>query len=177
MGREDQGLAVSRQRYQVTPRTLCFLRNGNDVLLLKGGPHKRIWANRYNGLGGHVERGEDLMSAALREVREEAGLAPRDLRLAAIVHVDGGDPLFGVLFFVFTGTADDRSVRESPEGTLEWHSLAALPVENMAPDLPIILPRVMSLPLGAPPLYLSYSYDERDRLVIRASGEPFPLAP
>jgi 8-oxo-dGTP diphosphatase len=176
MGREDQGLSVSRQRYQVTPRTLCFLRHDDKVLLLKGAPHKRIWANRYNGLGGHVERGEDLMSAALREVREEAGVAPRDLQLAAVVHVDGGDPLLGVLFFVFIGSVEDPAVRESPEGTLEWHPLSKLPVEAMAPDLPVILPRIMALPAGSPPLYLSYSYDERDQLIIHQWGEVTPLS-
>jgi 8-oxo-dGTP diphosphatase len=175
MGREDQGLVVSRQRYTVTPRTLIFARHGNDVLLLKGAAHKRIWANRYNGLGGHIERGEDIMAAALREVREEAGLQPHNARIAAIVHVDGGDPLLGVLFFVFTATVEDRAVRESPEGTLEWHSLDQLPVAQMAPDLLVILPRVMALPPGAPPLYLFYFYDDKDRLVIRQWGEAAPL--
>lgn len=175
MGREDQGLSVSRQRYQVTPRTLCFLRHGDDVLLLKGAPHKRIWANRYNGLGGHIERGEDVMAAALREAREEAGLLPRELTLAAVVHVDGGDPLLGVLFFVFTGRVEETTVRESAEGTLEWHPLANLPAAQMAPDLPVILPRLLSLPPAAPPLFLSYSYDESDRLVIRQWGQDAPL--
>lgn len=176
MGREEQGLAASRPRYQVTPRTLCFIRCGDDVLLLKGAPHKRIWANRYNGLGGHVERGEDVLAAVLREVREEAGVEPRDVRLAAVVHVDAGDPGFGVLFFIFTGRADDGTVTESSEGTLEWHPLSALPVAQMAPDLPVVLPRVMALSPCDPPLYLSYSYDDQDRLVIRIWGEDAPLS-
>ena len=65
---------VSRGRYTVIPRTLVFLRNGDDILLLKGAPTKRLWAGRYNGLGGHVEADETIMAGALREVREEAGL-------------------------------------------------------------------------------------------------------
>ena len=34
MGSEAQGIAKSRLRYQVIPRTLCFVMNGDDVLLL-----------------------------------------------------------------------------------------------------------------------------------------------
>lgn len=169
MGRDDQGVEKSRGRYHVVPRTLCFVRNGADVLLLKGAPTKRIWANRYNGLGGHVERGEDLYNATLREVQEEAGLTLRELRLAAVVHADGGDPLLGILFFVFTGWSETRDVVPSSEGSLEWCNVGALPVDAMAPDLPVILPRVLSLPAGAPPLFLAYSYDENDQLVIRFS--------
>ena len=54
----------------------------------------------------------------------------------------------------------------SPEGALEWHKVDALPVDTMAPDLPIILPRILALPPGAPPLFLVYTYDEQDRLII-----------
>ena len=167
MGQDEQGVAASRHRYQVVPRTLCFVRHGDEVLLLKGAPHKRIWANRYNGLGGHVEPGEDLLHSVVREVHEEAGLAVHDVQLAAVVHADAGDPRIGILFFVFTAWARTRDVIESPEGTLEWVPSSALPVEGMAPDLPVILPRILALPAGAPPLFLAYHYDADDQLVIR----------
>ena len=71
MGRKDQGLQSRRDRYQAVPRVLIFLRNRDDVLLLKGAPDKRIWANKYNGVGGHIESDEDVISAARREVTEE----------------------------------------------------------------------------------------------------------
>jgi 8-oxo-dGTP diphosphatase len=172
MGREDQGVAASRARYQVVPRTLCFVRHADEVLLLKGAPTKRIWANRYNGLGGHLERGEDVLTSAVREVREEAGLAVHEMRLVAVVHADAGDPQIGILFFIFTARSDSRDVVASSEGTLEWHKVDALPASEMAPDLPVILPRLLALPSGAGPLFLAYSYDENDQLMIRYADGP-----
>ena len=125
MGREDQGVAVSRHRYQVIPRTLCFVTHGDEVLLLLGGPKKRLWAGRYNGLGGHVEPGEDIYASACREVREEAGLDVQDLRLRGVVHADAGDPVAGILFFVFTADADDKHVL--PSRRARWNGGRSTP--------------------------------------------------
>ena len=62
-------------RHLVVPRVLIFLTRTTgagvqEVLLLKGAPTKRLWANKYNGLGGHVEATEDVYAAARREVHE-----------------------------------------------------------------------------------------------------------
>ncbi|MCX7855946.1 MAG: NUDIX domain-containing protein, partial [Anaerolineae bacterium] len=86
----------------VIPRVLCFITHGDDVLLLRGAPDKRFWANRYNGIGGHLEPGEDIYSAARREIQEEAGIPITELRLRGVISVapEGDEP--GVLLFVFT---------------------------------------------------------------------------
>ena len=167
MGREDQGVAVSRHRYQVIPRTLCFVTHGEEVLLLLGGAKKRLWAGRYNGLGGHVEPGEDIYTSVRREVREEAGLEVHDLRLRGVVHADAGDPAAGILFFVFTAVADDKSVLASEEGALEWWPINALPTDSLVEDLPVLLPKILAMGPTDPPLFVAYSYDDRDRLVIQ----------
>jgi 8-oxo-dGTP diphosphatase len=170
MGHKDQGVTGSVQRYQTIPRTLCFILHRQDVLLLKGAPDKRLWANRYNGVGGHVERDEDVHMAALREIREETGWRAEDiqgLRLRGIINVDAGDPHTGIMIFCFTARALRRATRASEEGTLEWVPRSELLNYPLVEDLPILLPRLLSLPEDAPLLFGHYSYDQHDQLVVR----------
>ncbi|MDW8316683.1 MAG: NUDIX domain-containing protein [Anaerolineae bacterium] len=120
-------------RYVVVPRTLSFVFHGDRVLVLKRSPHKRLFPGKANGVGGHVEAGEELFASARREIEEETGLAVADLRLAGVVHVDPGlgqtEPLAdgrrpGVVVFVFTAEAEDTAVQPSPDGELLWVPLA-----------------------------------------------------
>jgi 8-oxo-dGTP diphosphatase len=143
-----------RQRYQAIPRTLVFLTSVNpetgaqEVLLLKGAPTKRLWANRYNGLGGHVEADEDIHAAALREVVEETGLTPQRLTLRGIVNIDTGHddqgPRPGVLMFVFHGESPTRTVQPTAEGTPEWIPVAGLASYPLLDDLFELIPRTLS---------------------------------
>jgi 8-oxo-dGTP diphosphatase len=172
MPKHDQGIDVSlkRQRYTVIPRTLVFIIRADRVLLLRGAPTKRIWANKYNGIGGHIERDEDVYAAARREVREETGLAVDDLRLAGLINIDGEQPT-GILLFVFTATSRSGDPIPSEEGSLEWISRDQLAQLDLVEDLPTILPRALDLPPAAPPFFAHYHYDDREQLVIQFSGE------
>ena len=173
MGRAEQGVETSGGRYTVIPRVLVFVFSGEEVLLLKGAPDKRLWANRYNGLGGHVEAGEDVYTAARREVLEEAGLSVHDLRLRGIVNVDTG-PLasgqrIGIMFFVFGAHCATRQTRPSAEGTLEWVPLARLGEYDLVEDLPALLARMRGN--GPEPFFARYWYDQEDRLQIAFAEE------
>jgi 8-oxo-dGTP diphosphatase len=172
MSKSDQGIDVSlrRQRYTVIPRTLVFITRDERVLLLRGAPSKRIWANKYNGIGGHIERDEDIYSAALREVREETGLEVDNLRLAGLINIDGDQPT-GILLFVFTATSRSGEPIPSEEGSLEWITRDELAQIDLVEDLPTILPRALDVRLNAAPFFAHYHYNEQEQLIIRFTGD------
>lgn len=171
MGAKQQGADATEGRWLVIPRTLCFILSGDDVLLMKRGEHRRVFPGRYNGVGGHIERDEDPLACARREVLEETGLAVPDLRLRAVYNIDAGEQT-GILLFVFTGTSDQREpLVESDEGTLHWIPLASLLDYPLVEDLSLILPRVQAMPDHAPPLFVHVSYDADDQLVMRFADD------
>jgi len=157
MQTQDQGTRDTvHPRYMAVPRTLVFLVSVNpatgerEILLLKGAPHKRLWANRLNGVGGHVEANEDVHSAALREVREETGLIVPRLHLRGIVNIDTGSDEQGarpgVMMFVFLGETTERSIQPTPEGVPVWLPLASLHDYPLVDDLHALIPRTLDGP-------------------------------
>jgi len=138
MPKSDQGL--STKRYSVVPRTLLLIFKGQDVLLIKGSEKKNIWSQKYNGLGGHVERGEDVLASAYRELAEESGQANIDLQLCGTVMVDV-EPHQGVTLFVLCGEYAGEELSDSDEGILEWVPISSIDQINIVEDLRVFIPR------------------------------------
>ena len=62
-----------------------FIRPDGKVLLGLRAPSKKVWPSHWDTIGGHVEDGESLEAALVREAREEVGVTPIQFRLIAIV--------------------------------------------------------------------------------------------
>jgi 8-oxo-dGTP diphosphatase len=77
---------------------------------------------KYNGLGGKVERDEDVAAGMRREILEEAGIVCGTMRMRGTISWPGfgkqGEDWFGFVFVIedYTGTP----LTANPEGTLEW---------------------------------------------------------
>jgi 8-oxo-dGTP diphosphatase len=148
----------------IIPRTAIFLRRGDSYLLLKGAPTKRLWANKYNGLGGHVERGEDVLSAAKRELLEETGLRA-ELWLCGTLIVDAGER--GIGLYIFSGVCLEGEPQPSEEGTAEWVKYGEISQLPIVEDLPVLLPKIHAMKRGDPPFFARSYYDVDGKLVVK----------
>lgn len=143
-----------RARYMVYPRTLVFLVRGDEVLLMRRPTDTPLFPGLFNGIGGHVERGEDILSAAIREVQEETGWRVETLELRAVLsiphaqlHRDGGEAIRddepGALVFIFVGRAPADALISGEAGAFCWVALDRLHALPVVPDLHDLLPRIL----------------------------------
>ena len=77
---------------------------------------------KYNGLGGKIERDEDVVAGMRREIMEEAGIGCEAMTLRGTVSWPGfgqnGEDWLGFVFLItgYSGTPHASNA----EGTLEW---------------------------------------------------------
>ncbi|MCS6774690.1 MAG: 8-oxo-dGTP diphosphatase [Anaerolineae bacterium] len=90
---------------------------------------------KYNGLGGKMERDEDVAACMRREIREEAGIEVVSMRLRGTVSWPGfgkqGEDWLGFIFLVTEYSGEPISA--SAEGVLEWVSLQRV-LDACSPD-------------------------------------------
>lgn len=83
---------------------------------------------KYNGLGGKMEPGEDIISCLRREIMEEAGVICEDIILRGTINWygfgAGGENWFGFIFLVqeFSG----EPYHSNDEGDLLWMNVDEL---------------------------------------------------
>lgn len=95
---------------------MCQVSNGDDILV----EHKVN--SSYTGVtfpGGHIEEGESLTNAIVREVYEETGLKIKNPVMCGIYDWIKED---GTRYFVFLYHANDFTgeLHSSDEGEVEW---------------------------------------------------------
>lgn len=100
-----------------------FLYCGDEYLLVRRASNKKIDPNRLNGIGGRLERGEDYLSAAIRETEEETGYEVRaeDVQFLGVVKLEGGyDEDWVMCFFKIKVTSKIIPHPDKNEGEFMW---------------------------------------------------------
>ncbi len=128
-------------------------------------PHRGAWGGHYNGVGGHIERGEHPANAAVRELQEESGITPESIRLCGVVIIETRR-IPGIGLYVFMGQSGAEPARQSEEGVATWVPLDMLPSLPLVEDLPQLIPAAMAAYQGGPAFTARYTYDERNQLQI-----------
>lgn len=155
------GQSLSNVRYKVIPRTLIFIFNESKVLLIKQNSEIKPGFGKWNGIGGHIEEGEDPYSSARREISEESGLSIENLKLNFISIIPEKKDL-GVCLFIFSGNCKNVRTKESPEGQLSWIRIDHLTEYKLMPDLSKLLELVLNQTNSNCPQIISYSYDGQE---------------
>ena len=118
---------------------LCLIHDKERILL-----QDRIsedWKG-YTLPGGHVEVGESIVDAVIREMKEETGLTIRDPKLCGVKQfpIRDGDYTKGrYVVFLFKTCEFSGEVVSSDEGTMHWVSISDLDKVNTVEDLPELL--------------------------------------
>jgi len=77
---------------------------------------------KYNGLGGKIDRNENVAKSMIREIEEEAGIIVTDLTLRGTINWTGfgknGEDWLGFIFLIHKWKGTPKNSCE--EGDLEW---------------------------------------------------------
>lgn len=140
---------MSLEHMETKILTLCCVLENSQILL---GEIKKegVLKGKYNGFGGKLEQGESIEEAAKRELWEEAGITPHDMKKRGIVMFEfekennpfEGKPLVEV--HIFSVSKYEGEPRETEEMRPEWFSLEKIPYDMMWPDDKYWLPMLLS---------------------------------
>lgn len=124
---------------QVELTVLCLIHQEDRYLL-----QDRVKEN-WKGCalpGGHIEPGESIVDAVIREMREEIGLTIQSPRLCGVKQfpIEGGR----YLVFLFETDRFEGELSDSEEGKMRWVKISELPQENLVADFDDLIDVMLS---------------------------------
>lgn len=124
---------MSGQRFKLIATVHLFLMRGEEVLLLRR--FNTGYADgQYSVVAGHLDGGEEIVAAAVREAREEVGveIAPADLQIVGVMHRKSDDERIDFFLAARAWSGEVTNAEPHKCDHLGWFGVDALP-ENTIP--------------------------------------------
>lgn len=127
------GYVRAPERFKLVSAVHLFLIRDGQVLLLRRF-NTGYEDGNYSVVAGHLNGGEEVKAAAIREAREEVGIeiAPQDLQVVGVMHRKSNDER--VDFFLTATSWAGEIINREPDkcDRLAWFDMDKLPA-NMVP--------------------------------------------
>jgi 8-oxo-dGTP diphosphatase len=122
---------------------VCFLQDKRREKVLLLHRNNEPMQHMSTGVGGKTEFHEDIHLSCHREVFEETGFVPINMRLKGILKTieEGGNSSW--ILFVYTAETFSDEIHPCNEGTLEWVPLRDLHSRNIIGFIRLVLPYVL----------------------------------
>ena len=127
------------------PVTLCLLVKDNKVLLAM--KKRGFGVGKWNGVGGKVQKGETIETAAARETGEEIGVMVDLAKMENVGKIEfhfKDKPEWNQHMHIFLVKNWEGEPKESEEMMPKWYSQNEIPFDAMWPDDKHWLPMVLA---------------------------------
>jgi 8-oxo-dGTP pyrophosphatase MutT (NUDIX family) len=122
--------------------TLCLLLKEDKILLAI--KKRGFGVGRWNGTGGKVKDGEDILNAALRETKEEIGVEIKNPEKFGLFHFKfPHKPEWDQDVHLFVSDSWIGEPQETEEMKPQWFNFSEIPYDKMWSDDILWLPRVL----------------------------------
>ena len=116
----------------------CCITFGNKVLLQRRPESTSFFPNYLSFPGGHVDEGEDVLKACIREVSEETGIDISKGKIRLVINTINNHKDKGIVWIIYgfsVELSEEIAPVSSDEGVCDWYEVSKLDKSQIVPPV------------------------------------------